>query len=487
MKRAAPVAVLVAVVAGIVLGDSQGAAPATGLLVLAVLLLAAALRVRGRTGLVLALAGFLLLGIAVMQRALDGLERSPLTAAVASRAAVDAEATLVDDPAGPRFEVRSLARMARADGQAAGGRTVLLVATGDAVSRLRVLSAGDRLAVRGSLAPLAGYETRFRWRHAVGALRVDEVEAFAGPGSPLGRLANSARATVLRGAAGLPATERALLAGFLLGDTRALPDELVDDFRSSGLSHLLAVSGANVAFVLAIAAPLLSRLRLGARCTGGLAVLVLFGTMTRWEPSVLRASAMAGLALVATFLGRPASGRRLLVLAVTALLLVDPFLLHSVGFLLSAGAAAGIVVLANPIAARLPGPRLIADALGVTAAAQLGVLPVLIPVFGTVPLVALPANLLAAPVVGPLTVWGLVAGVVGGVLGPGVAHWLQLPTYALLRWVETVAGAAAAEPLAVDGRGLCGLVALGCAAGAVLATSRKAPGRVARNGPVPTR
>jgi competence protein ComEC len=247
------------------------------------------------------------------------------------------------------------------------------------------------------------------------------------------------------------------------------------------------VSGANVAFVLAIVAPLLSRLRLGARCAGGLAVLVVFGTMTRWEPSVLRASAMAALALLATFLGRPASGRRLLVLAVTALLLVDPFLVHSVGFLLSAGASAGIVVLAAPIGARLPGPTPVAEALGVTAAAQLGVLPVLIPVFGTVPLVALPANLLAAPVVGPLTVWGLVAGVTGGVLGPAAARVLQLPTYTMLRFVETVAATAARNPMAVDARALIGLLAVGCAVATTLAVHRSRPGRVAADAPLPAR
>ena len=106
-------------------------------------------------------------------------------------------------------------------------------------------------------------------------------------------------------------------------------------------------------------------------------------------------------------------------------------------------------------------------------------LPIILPVFGTMPLIALPANLLAAPIVGPLTVWGLVAGVVGGVLGPGVARVLQLPTYALLRWVETVARTAATHPVAIDGRDLIGLVALGCI-GAVLLRRPSHPGAMNR-------
>src|SRR5206468_3695597 len=102
-----------------------------------------------------------------------------------------------------------------------------------------------------------------------------------------------------------------------------------------------------------------------------------FGVLTRWEPSVLRAEAMAALALVGTTLGRPVSGLRLLALAVTAVLLVDPLLVRSVGFLLSVAACTGIALLARPIARVVPGPRRLAAAVGVTVAAQLGVAPVL--------------------------------------------------------------------------------------------------------------
>ena len=468
MNALAPLLALGALVAGIFTGQALGPGPATPALLGALVSLGLALLTRGRRGLMLALVGCVLLGGAVTQRALHGLEASPLQAPVDRRAFVTVSGTLIDDPSGPRFIVQVLARLRDVDGGDAGGRTVLLVGGGDITTRLRVLESGDEVTVTGTLSPLSGFDARYRWRHAVARLQVSELVDFAAPTSPLARLANHARGAVLRGAEGLPATERALLAGFLLGDTRALPDDLVDDFRDSGLSHLLAVSGANVAFVLAIAMPLLSRLRLGSRLLGGLAILIVFGTMTRWEPSVLRASAMAGTAMAAGFLGRPVPAHRILTLAAIGLLVVDPFLLHSVGFLLSCGAAAGILWLAPALSARIPGPKVIGDALGVTAAAQIGVLPVLIPVFGTVPLVALPANLLAAPIVGPLTVWGLVSGVVGGIAGPGIARALQLPTFVLLRWIESVARTAAATPFAVDGRGLCGLLAIGCGAVAVL-------------------
>src|SRR5205085_6821192 len=105
---------------------------------------------------------------------------------------------------------------------------------------------------------------------------------------------------------------------------------------------------------------------------------VLSGVRTRGGPSVLRAEAMAGLALLASTMGRPVSGVRILALAVAGLLLIDPLLVGSLGFLLSVGASAGILLLSKPITALLPGPRPLAEALGVTLAAQVGVAPVLV-------------------------------------------------------------------------------------------------------------
>jgi competence protein ComEC len=404
-----------------------------------------------------------LLGVAVEQRSLHGLNVSPLTRAANARMTAEAVLTLTEDPDGPLYQSAAMARVATFDGRSAGDRSVYVIASGDNVSVFGALDAGDRLRVRGSVAPLHGYDSRMRWRHAVGELRIDDIVAVARPENPWYAVANAGRRTVLRGSAVLPSTPRALLSGFLLGDTRAIPDDLVVAFRDAGLSHLLAVSGANVAFALAVVEPALRRLRRGSRLTAGIGVLVLFGTMTRWEPSVLRASVMAGLVMLARMLGRPADARRVLVLAMVGLLAADPFLLHSIGFLLSCGACAGIVIGSQPIAARLPGPAWIREALAVTTAAQIGVAPLLVTTFGTLPLIALPANLLAAPFVGPLTVWGLVASLVGGVLGPGPAWWLELPTLSMLRGVEFLARSAATVPLAIDGRaavllGIGGLV-----------------------------
>jgi len=281
------------------------------------------------------------------------------------------------------------------------------------------------------------------------------------------RAANGLRHRVLVGGEALDDTDRALVAGFLVGDDRGLPARVAADFRAAGLSHLLVVSGANVSLALALIAPLLRRFGLLGRLAGGLAALVVFAAMTRFEPSVLRAGAMSGLALLASFLGRPVAGLRLLALAVAGLVLIDPFLVHSLGFGLSCAASAGILLVAEPISRLLPGPQLIREPLAVTTAAQMGVAPVALPAFGELPLAALPANVAAAPAAAALSLWGLGAGVVTGLLEglAGVAHsgplaLLQIPTALLARWIRTVAQLAARSPLMIGPRSAALLVAV---------------------------
>lgn len=472
-----PTLAAAATLAGILLGERAGPGPAAASGIAGLALAGAAVawalahpprpdrpRYQGVVAVLLACG---LLGAAATQRALHGLARSPIAGPVASRLDGRLRATLAEDPAGLRFSVSAIARASaftRPGGgwSGAGGRRVKLKATGDAASRLAVLSAGDRVEIEGWFEPADGYDARLRWKHVAGRFRVRRLLAFSGPTSPLDRVANALRGRVLAGGSSLPAAQRSLLAGFLLGDTRGVSERTVEEFRASGLSHLLAVSGSNVAFVLALAAPALRRRGHRARFALGVVVVVVFGAMTRWEPSVLRAVAMALTAMTASLLGRPSAGTRVLALSVVALLLADPFLAHSVGFGLSVAASAGILALAGPITRRLRGPRLGREVLGITIAAQLGTAPLLLPVFGSVPAVSVVANLLAVPAAEPLTVWGLAAGVAGGFLRglqPALAAALQFPSYVLLRWVESVAAWGSRVPLALDFRGAFGAAA----------------------------
>jgi competence protein ComEC len=125
---------------------------------------------------------------------------------------------------------------------------------------------------------------------------------------------------------------------------------------------------------------------------------------------------------------------------------VDPILVHAVGFQLSVAASAGIVVLAGPIASRLPLPATLAEVVGVTLAAQLAVAPIAVHAFGGIPVAALPANVLAAPAAAPVMVWGATAGVVAGLVGGPFAAAIHLPTRVLLWWIREIGAVAGRVP-----------------------------------------
>jgi competence protein ComEC len=236
----------------------------------------------------------------------------------------------------------------------------------------------------------------------------------------------------------LPDDDEALFRGLVVGDDRDQPMAMVARFRESGLSHLTAVSGQNVAFVLAACGPLLRRLRPSARWATTLALIGWFVALTRFEPSIVRAGTMAALSATAFVLGRERTPFQLLGLAVTVLVLVDPLIAWSVGFWLSVGATAGVCTVGPWLAARLHVLGALALPLGITLGAQAGVaLPALL-VFGRLPLVSIPANLLAVPVAGAVMLYGLPAGLLAGWC-PAVAPLLMFPVRIGTRWVDTVA------------------------------------------------
>jgi competence protein ComEC len=353
---------------------------------------------------------------------------------------IDGVVTLVTDPQRVAGAVRVVVEV--------DGHRLEVWGRGATGRQLARRLAGERIAVTGRASPAsASTRRRLAAQHVAGRLDIVSVTDWW-PGDPLHRSANRVRRALVDGAASMTSWERSLFSGFVVGDDRDEPPALVEDFRAAGLSHLTAVSGENLAFILVLARPLLRRLRTWPRAGLTVAVIGWFALLTRFEPSVLRAAAMAALAALAVALGRPQSTLRLVALAVSGILLVDPLLVWSVGWWLSVGATAGIALLAGPLTTRLPGPRWLATALAVTVGAQVGVAPVSLAVFGTLPLVSLVANPLAVPVAGLVMVWGLPAGLVAGLLPPGPAAIVHLPTRVGIRWIALVARVAAAAPVA---------------------------------------
>ncbi|WP_420443866.1 ComEC/Rec2 family competence protein [Candidatus Poriferisodalis sp.] len=415
----------------------------------------AGLRTRAR---VLVPAGLLVLGAAAM-----GQQVAQLSAAVGGD--FEGEAVLVGDP---RWRSGALVVpfSAVVDGKEFRweGR-----ARGPAAWALEDAALGERWLLSATVAPAEPADRPFLWpRHLAGSAQIHTAWRRDGGSAPF-RLANSMRSLVEASSDSLSQRDAALLAGFVYGDDRGQLPEVVHDFRATSLTHLLAVSGSNVAFVLLLFAPLLVRLRPVARLGAVGVLLAQFAVLTRGEPSVLRACVLATLAVGAHAIGRRVSAPRLLALAVIVLVLVDPLLVRSVGFQLSVAATAAIVVGARPISRLLWGPSWLRLALAATLSAQVGVLPVQLAVFGSLPLVSIPANVLAGPIAGPAMVWGLVGGLAGGVAGDAVASVLHVPTKLMMGWVAGVArwGAALGWPhieasevaAAVTVIGLCAAVA----------------------------
>jgi competence protein ComEC len=304
--------------------------------------------------------------------------------------------------------------------------------------RIRSWRGGEWVKVSGERVALdAERAQRVAWQHVVGEFDLawaSDVDA----GGPVARASNRVRATIERAADVLPDPDGALYRGLVIGDDRDQPRDMVERFRASGLSHLTAVSGQNVAFVLAAFGPLLVRMRPVPRWVLTVAVIAWFVVLTRVEPSILRAGVMAGLSATAYATGRERSPIRILALAVIALVLVDPLLAWSIGFWLSVGATAGVCTVGPWLADRLAAFGPLALPLGITLGAQLGVVVPSVWVFGRLPLVSVVANLLAVPVAGFVMLYGLPAGLVAGSI-PEVAPVVMLPARIGTRWVDTVA------------------------------------------------
>ncbi len=283
--------------------------------------------------------------------------------------------------------------------------------------RVDALKPGTRLAVEGRLRPATSAD------EAATLIARLPLVVTGGPGV-LDRGTDRVRRAIREAVAPQAAGPRVLLPALVDGERGALPDAVVAEFRTTGLTHLLAVSGTNLTLILGAVLVLARWLGVRGRAmfvVGGFGV-VGFVLLAGPQPSVLRAAAMGSVALLGLGTRGRERGVRALGVAIVVLMLVDPRLATSIGFALSACATAGILLLApgwrDALARWLP--LWVAEALAVPMAAQLACTPLVAAISGQVSLVAVAANLAAAPFVAPATVLGLAGGLVALVaVAPG--------------------------------------------------------------------
>lgn len=246
----------------------------------------------------------------------------------------------------------------------------------------------------------------------------------------------------------LPGEQAALLPALVLGDTSAVPNGTGRDFRAAGMTHLMAVSGANVTIVCA--AVLFSARLIGPRTAVVFAALALVAFVIVVQPtaSVLRAAVMGAIALTGMLSSRRRQAIPALAATVLLLLAIAPQLAVDVGFALSALATAALIVIAPVWSRRLTGrgcPKPLADALAVAWAAQIVTAPLVAAISGRFSVVAAAANLVVAAVIAPITVLGTAAAALCPVW-PAAARLLIRFTGPELWWVGGVARWAAGMP-----------------------------------------
>jgi len=289
------------------------------------------------------------------------------------------------------------------------------------------------------------YAAYLRRRRIAYELALERLEPDGPPRGGIAGAVDSLRRRAETGvAAGLSGSNGDLAKGMILGEDQEISQPTLDDFRRSGLAHLLAVSGQNVMLLGALALPLLALAGLGAR--GRLvavgALVAIYVPLAGAGPSLQRAGVMGGAGLAAALAGRPASRSYAVLLAAAATLALNPRVAGEPGWQLSFAAVIGIALLVAPIRGVLSGaiPGWLAEGIAVTSAATLATAPLLAHLFGSVQLVALPANLMALPVVAPIMWLGMTQAALGALGGIALvpAGWLGSLDgllLAYLRWI----------------------------------------------------
>jgi competence protein ComEC len=416
--------------------------------------------------LALAAAALVLLGWWWASIRLDALDRSPMLAQVdrSGRATVTVTAT----PSRRNFELRAPARLTRFEGTRVSEPVELELPLGRSPPQGAVIEALAVVALPRGPEHSFDERTWLRRRGVHVVLHVDEWRQVGRRGG-VGGLADRLRAKLARSIApGLAGERRAVLEGIVLGDDAALPDGLRQDFRASGLYHLLAVSGQNVVIVaggvLTLAWLLGIRRWIGE--LGALAGIGAYVLAVGPQPSVIRAGIAGSLASLAWLTGRLRDSWYFLLLGAVALLAWNPYLVYDPGFELSFSAVAAIFVLAPRIVRRLEGypvPAGLRIVVAVSTACGVATAPILWLQFGALPLLSVPANALAEPAMPPLLCLAF-ATAAADAISPASAAVLAWANGWLAAYVALCARAVGSLPFA-QVRGTAGLAALAGAAG----------------------
>lgn len=236
----------------------------------------------------------------------------------------------------------------------------------------------------------------------------------------------------------IPEPQNSLLLGLLVGARRSIPEKLLDDFKTTGVTHIIAISGFNISIITRILGRLIQRL-LGIRASLIISTLVVIGfvIITGAQASVVRAAIMGILVVVALNIGRASTMVNVLILTGAIMVAFNPrILIFDVGFQLSFLATAGLIYFADDIErvlSKVPKFFEIRSSLAATLSAQVFVLPLLIFYFDQLSIIAPLVNVLILPIIPWAMLFGFISGALGLVWIPlsFITAWI---TWALLSY-----------------------------------------------------
>ena len=326
--------------------------------------------------------------------------------------------------------------------------------------RYPAVEPGDEVVVEGRTRPRpdSPYGAYLERLDAWGSLAADTLTistSGSGPARMLERLRRSAAEALT---VTLPEPEAGLAAGILIGLRDRVDRDVAAAFTTAGVSHVVAISGWNIAIVAAAIASVAGRLGRRRRAVVTVLAITVYIAFAGASPSVLRAGAMAGVVLLARETGRAGYAAAALGWAVTLLLLADPALITDAGFQLSTVATAGLIAWATPMSERIDRlgggrlPRWLVESLGVSLAAQAATLPIVLVSFGRLAVIAPVVNLFVVPLVAPAMAAGIVALLAGAAVGAGgpaaIGAILAAPAWVAFRLMVSMVEATASLPFA---------------------------------------
>ncbi len=280
---------------------------------------------------------------------------------------------------------------------------ILLAASSDTGGKLQTFQVGDKFLAKGYYTELNEYESYLKEQHIYAKFTLEKIIQVEQGKNIIEKMSNYFRNQMLNGCGRLGIDTQGICEGLLIGEKSHISKQTYSKYKDAQLTHLLVASGANIVFIITFLTPILKRMKLRLKYGTMCFVAIFYCILTRFEPSILRATIMVCLPSIARIRGHRLNEYKIFFASIIVCLFIDPFLIYRVGFWLSASATGGLYFL-TPKLKHIINSDLIASTLGATIAVQ----PILWIAFGFNWPFKWPISVVAIAIAEPLSTIGFV-------------------------------------------------------------------------------